>query len=117
MQTTQIEVPNEFVPQVRAFLNDLLVKGLKIHSVNKQSEKTINNIKTDDTDDLVNINFFDEKEWLENMDNLLETSNTINQSSPLQEMFQLMDKAFETSEIKNEKLTKRDWTREELYRV
>ncbi len=51
------------------------------------------------------------------MDNLLETSNTINQSSPLQEMFQLMDKAFETSEIKNEKLTKRDWTREELYRV
>ncbi len=114
MQTTQIEVPNEFVPQVRAFLNDLLAKGLKIHSVNKQSEKTTNNIKTDD---LININFFDEKKWLQNMDNLLETSNSINQSSPLQEMFQLMDKAFETSEIKNEKLTERDWTREELYRV
>ncbi len=33
MQTTQIEVPNEFVPQVRAFLNDLLVKGLKIRLI------------------------------------------------------------------------------------
>ncbi|MBS9779292.1 MAG: hypothetical protein KGV51_01565 [Moraxellaceae bacterium] len=113
MQTTQIEVPNEFVPQVRAFLNGLLAKGLKIHSANKQSEKTSNKIKTDD---LVNINFFDEKERLQNMDNLLETANTVNQSS-LQEMFQLMDKAFATSEIKNEKLTERDWTREELYRV
>ncbi len=109
MQTTSIEVPNEFVPQVKDFINNLLTNNLVTHSKNKQLD--------DDSDDLINISFFDEEEWLRNMDNLLETPKADEQPSSLQDMFQSMDKAFETSQVKNEKLIKRDWTREELYRV